>query len=73
MVENLRTIEDCYREMERILRLFLYYKNDPNDEEEYKKQLRLLFERKGVIEHENILKAQKRKADREARKIDIYR
>lgn len=67
------TILDCYREMERILRLFLYYKNDKADEERYKEELKIIFQRKGQIEADNIYLSEKRRADREARKYGIDR
>lgn len=60
-----KTIKQCQSEIERVLRIYLYSKIDKSEEENFKNQLRSLFEAKGAIEHTKLQEAEERRARRE--------
>ena len=66
-----KTIKQCQSEIERVLRIYLYSKIDKSEEENFKNQLRSLFELKGAIEHTKLQEAEERRARRERRKYLI--
>lgn len=67
------TSKDCYNEIVRLLRLYFYSKADEGEKETILKSVKQTLESLAQIEHYKMLQEEKRRADREARKLGIKR